>query len=120
MKLDLEAKRGDTWYWEFTVQQPSGEVQDITGGTFRFTAKADIGDADGAAVVVGTTADGRCQVTDGPSGIVKVKIPASVTVDVAAPATLVWDLQARDSAGDVWTPFDGDLVVKPDVSITIP
>ena len=120
-RINLEATRGDTWYWQFDVTQPDKETpQDITGATFRFTVKNAITDADGAAVVVGTTGGGQCQVTDAADGIVKVKIAAASTASVTAPRTYVYDLQARDGAGDVWTVAKGKLTVKPDVSITIP
>lgn len=112
----LEAKRGDTWYWQFEITELDLETpQDITGATFRFTVKESVADADADAVALGTSAGGECQVTDGPSGVMSVKIPASATQDVT-PGRYAYDLQARDGAGDVWTPMWGTLVVLPDVS----
>jgi hypothetical protein len=115
----LEGRRGDTWYWLFELTLEDMETpRDITGAQFRFTVKEDTTDPDDEASVVGTTADGRCQVIDGPGGKVTVKIPPAAT-DVA-PGHYLYDLQARDGAGDVWTPMYGALVVLPDVSRTSP
>ncbi len=118
---ELRKRRGDTWYQEFTVLQPD-EVSpvNITGASFRFTAKADPDDADGDAIVSGTTAGGECQVTDAAAGVMTVKIPASATTSIAAPSSLYFDLQAEDSAGDVWTTAWGKIIVDRDISITVP
>jgi hypothetical protein len=119
--MDLEATRGDTWYWEFQVLQSDRSTpQDITGAQFRFTAKVNLADDDSAAVIVGTTASGACQVTNATSGIVTVKLPPIDTAAVTAPGTYQYDLQARDGAGDVWTVAQGRLKVYEDVSRTTP
>ena len=121
-KINLEATRGDTWYWEFTVLQRDNKTpQDITGASFRFTGKYDRDDADVDAPIVGTTSGGQCQVTDAPNGVVEVKIPASQTGNVTgAPRALQYDLQAVDGGGNVYTVVHGRIDVKADISITAP
>lgn len=118
---ELRQRRGDTWKREFTVLQADEETpQDITGATFRFTAKSDPDDADGDAVVTGTTGDGRCAIIDAANGVMRVTIPPTVTETVTAPGVYHFDLQATDAGGDVWTVAWGRLIVDRDISITQP
>jgi hypothetical protein len=120
--LNLKATRGDTWYWEFTVLQRDNETpQDITGASFRFTAKYKTSDADSSAPIVGTNSSGECQVIDAPNGILTVKIPPAQTALVAdAPTSLRYDLQATDGAGNVYTVSRGRIDVEADISLTQP
>ncbi len=119
--IDLEATRGDTWDWEFTVlQRDRVTPQDITGAQFRFTGKYDAADADVDAPIVGSTSGGQCQVTDASGGIVRVRITPAQTGGVSAPTNLRYDLQATDGAGNVWTVARGRIRVEADISLTQP
>lgn len=116
---DLRVKRGDTINLAVgPVLKADKSVQDITGHTLRFTAKNRLDDLDGAAVLSGSTADGRITITDGPGGLAEVAIPGSTTSGFTAARTLHWDLQISDPGGRVRTLDFGRLIVTRDVTLT--
>jgi hypothetical protein len=114
---DLRVKRGDTISLAVgPVRAADGSVQNITGHTLRFTAKAKLSDADGAALVAGSTADGRIVITNGLAGLALVSIPASVTDGFTADRVLHWDIQDTDPGGAKKTLDSGKLIVERDVT----
>jgi hypothetical protein len=116
---DLVTKRGDTIELHVgPVLKGDQTVQNITGHTIRFTAKAKLDDVDGAAVISGSTADSRIVITDGPGGLFEVRIPPAATSGFTADRTLHWDLQISDPAGTVRTLDFGKLLVTRDVTRT--
>jgi len=120
---DLKRKRGDAIRLAVgPVLKPDGTVQPLAGLTIRFTAKDKLDDADGAAVIAGSTNDGRVTlVGDGSTGEANVVIPASVTAGFATDRTLHWDLQVSDGAGTITATLDsGLLYVERDVTRASP
>lgn len=115
----LRVHRGDTIVLAVgPVIRGDGTVQDITGHSLRFTAKERLSDADGAAVISGSTVGGEVEITDGPGGLAVVRIPPAQTDGFAADRTLLWDLQISDPGGVVKTLDSGKLIVTRDVTRT--
>lgn len=116
---DLRVKRGDSIVLAVgPVLKADGTVQDITGHTLRFTAKDRLDDLDAAAIITGSTADGRITITDGPGGLARVAIPAAVTSGFTTDRALHWDIQISDPGGVVKTLDFGKLLVTRDVTRT--
>ena len=110
--------RGDSAAWDFAATL-NGAVVDLTGASVRFTAKNRPDDADVDAVISKTVGAG-ITLTNASSGLLRVKLAPSDTSGFGGARTLVWDLQARDAAGDVHTLAGGTLRVQPDISRTVP
>lgn len=90
-----------------------------------FTAKYDAADADSAAVIrKGKTAGltGVTVMTDPATQTYsRIKVAFDPTDTAALPAkllTLVFDIQIKAPTGEVFTVADGELQIKPDVTIT--
>ncbi len=118
-----EFTRGDTSTRRFTVKdQVTSAAVDITSWTaFRFTAKDRVGDADAAAILSETLADGGIVKTTAASGILDVTIAASDTSSLNYEEyELVADLQGVDGSSNVWTIWKGKVVIHPDASRTSP
>jgi len=114
----LRLVRGDTLALDLAVLKPDGTPQPISGSTIRFTAKARHSDLDAAAILAGSTVDGKVVITDAPGGLAEVTIPAAETAPVA-PQSLYWDVQI--TAGTITRTLDsGLLIIEPDVTITTP
>src|SRR3989304_1822511 len=97
----LTIYRGDSAEWEFAVLKADGTVQDITGATLRWMAKARVDDLDAAAKIIATTANAKCVLTTPLAGLCEVRLVPSDT-DTLALGTYLWDLQIRDSTSKVW------------------
>ncbi len=116
----LKLKRGDTL--DLTVGpllSDLGVAQSLTGSTVRFTAKDRLDDADGAAVLTGSTADGRITLPDqtGPlKGYAYVSIPPAATDGFTTDRVLHWDVQASQPTGRKTTLDEGLLYVTRDVT----
>jgi hypothetical protein len=116
---NLYAFRGDDILWEFTIRDADEQVLDITDCDFRFMAKSWPTHADVDAVLVATTDDGGCTITDAPGGVMQVRF-AAVDTDALELGALTWDLQITDNALRVWTVGYGTLRIKGDISRTVP
>lgn len=113
----LKVDRGDTIELVVgPVVDASGAVQDLTGATFRFTAKDRKDDDDAAAIITASTGDGRITVPDPATGMAYVTIPAPTTAAFAADRTLYWDVQVSQPGGRVKTLDSGLLYVTRDVT----
>jgi hypothetical protein len=118
---DLRVKRGDSIVLAVgPVLKSDLSPQDITGHTIRFTAKARLDDADGAAVIQGSTIGGDVDITDGPAGMAEVNIPPAATAGFTSDRVLHWDLQIADPFGTTKTLDSGKLIVERDVTRTTP
>lgn len=111
--------RGDTAAWDFTVTEPDGTAVDLTNADdIRFTVKARITDADGAAVAVRSLAGG-VTILDAVGGIARVKMAVADTSSMTGlPLRFFWDLQLTDASANVYTVASGTLEVRQDVGQT--
>lgn len=117
---DLKVYRGDSIKLALgPVKDALGVVQNITGATVRFMAKRRLDDADGAAVITGSTADGRVTIPNGTDGRAYVNIPPAGVPAVTRDTVLHWDVQLS-SGGDTVTLDSGLLYVRRDVVQTSP
>jgi hypothetical protein len=107
----LRRKRGDTIGLTVgPVVDSDGVVQNLTGSTLLFTAKARLADLD-AAAAISVTGTIRNQTTD--KGYGDVVVPAGSTNIVG---TFHWDVQVVQPDGFVATLDDGLLVITEDVT----
>jgi hypothetical protein len=116
---DHRIKRGDSIEFDVgPVLKADGSVQDITGLRLRFTAKDRLDDLDAAAIIVGSTIDGRITITDGPGGYAHVEIPPSATSAFTTDRALHWDIQIAEPVADGTTKTldSGKLIVERDVT----
>ena len=74
-RRNLEMYRGDTYPFDVTVEN-AGSPINVTGFTFRMTAKYDISDSDSNAVF-SITSPGNITLTDPTNGEILVTIPTS-------------------------------------------
>lgn len=115
-RRNLEMTRGDTLPFQVIVKN-AGNAIDITGYSFRMTARYAIGEA----VVFTLTSPGQISITNAASGIINVTVPPSATSSLAPREyRLAYDIQAYSSAQTIYTVCSGTIVVDPDVSITTP
>lgn len=118
---NLTIYRNDDASFDITVTQ-NGTVQNITGWSFRMTAKWRYSDLDAAAVFTLTVGSG-ITLTTPASGIATVTIGRALTSTLPPHRVdLVYDIQTNASAstGTANTIMSGTLTVLPDVSITFP
>lgn len=114
---DLRVQRGDSIKLALgPIHDAQGNVQNITGATIRFTAKAKLADPDNAAVISGST-PGTITIPVGTDGRAYVNIPGSATSGFTRDRVLHWDVQLF-SGGDTVTIDSGLLYVKRDVTLT--
>ena len=117
----LRMHRGDSAVFELAVATPPATYGatpvpvDLTGASARFTAKRRLADLDAAAVIAKASPAGVV-ITDGPGGLLEVRLAAEDTDGLEAPVTLHYDVQVRDVAGQVRTVDAGYLVIRPDVT----
>lgn len=111
-----EMARGDTRTFTIPVVNPdTGAAINIAGATFWATAKRQLSDADPGVFQL-TSAAGDIAITDAATGIATATIAPAKTSGLTAPATLLMDVQMKDSTGVVSTLTTGKLTVKLDVS----
>jgi hypothetical protein len=117
----LEMFRGDDESFDVSVYEVDGTTPvDLTGATLRFTAKRRVSDADLDAVIELTTDDGTITVTNAGQGKARLDVPAAQTFDLTRDLRLLWDLQITDIADKVRTVATGDLIIRRDVTRTVP
>jgi hypothetical protein len=124
----LALVRGDTN--EYDIEVKKGTVaQNLTGMSLRFTAKTDPLDPDADAEIRKTIGSG-ITVTDAVQGKARLTLlPAdTASMPIGNPTSrgeyyttpLSWDLQMTDSSGNVYTLARGKIVVRGDISLTVP
>ena len=122
--------RGDTLQFVVQVLQvPLGfppdtppQVVNVTGWTFWFTVKKYFADPDNVAVFQGKSTDGSgtVTITDAPNGKVTLTLPASATLNYPdSVVQLVYDVQGKDTSGNIYTVDSGSVSVSPDVTRAI-
>lgn len=117
--LNLRMVRGDTYIFDSAVVL-NGEAVDITGCSFRVTAKYSYTEDDAEAVFIKTSnpVDG-ITILSAPDGSLRTQLaPADTNGLPSHQVDLVYDLQMLDATGNVFTLQRGILTVVPDVSLT--
>ena len=96
----------------------NGSPTNVTGWTFKITAKKNLSDLDAAAVFQATSAGGAITITDAPNGVIHIVVASALTTTLPPHYTnLYYDLQAIDSGSKVRTLALGTLKVLPDVTL---
>lgn len=122
--------RGDSLIFDVNVVKASAgggtSPQDITGWFLWCTLKRTYSDPDQLAVAQVTTAPssvpagGSLVIVLAVAGQARVSIPPIATRGFPdGPTTIVYDVQGRDPAGNIYTIEPGDIVVSPDVTNSI-
>jgi len=107
--------RGDTWNFQFLMQDVDGNAIDITGNEYWITLKSDVSLTDAQAELqVGPLA---VEAGNASQGILNITIPG-VDTNSLTPATYNYDLQEVESNGKVNTLLIGKIRVKADVTRT--
>jgi hypothetical protein len=112
----LTMTRGDTRVFTVSLTDADGVALDLTGLTITFTAKRRYSDLDDDAVLQKTSGAG-IEVLDAEAGTATITIDPEDTADLELETlpTLAWDLQV-ENGGDVRTPLQGQLAIRPDVT----
>lgn len=114
---DFTIYRGDTVALNVTITS-GGLAYNLTGKSIWFTAKTSYSQADpgvfqktlGSGITIVSAANGQCQVV----------IAATDTNSLGNSKTaLVYDMQVKDSSGNIYTVASGNLIVVPDVTRSI-
>lgn len=114
----LKAHRGDTETYGITLADAEGDPLDLDTITeIWFTIRSEYG---ASADVEKTLTDGGITVTDANAGTAEIVLDPADTEDF--PDHLVsypFDVQVRDTNGDIATPIRGRIRVSPDVTSAI-
>lgn len=115
--VTLTAIQGDTWEIILTLKQPNNQPMDLTGCQVRGQIRKDYMDASAVASF-------GCQVlTPATDGKVKISVDAITTASILGGKTTkdpkgkyVYDIEIVDTAGSVFKPLRGDLIVLLEVT----
>lgn len=128
MAKNLKANKGDDITLQATVKRPSDdnpnvfEIVDLTDADAWFTAKNAIEDDDDDAVIrKGTTSTGLSgiTITDAQNGVLVVDIDELETSTLGTgTTTLYYDLQIRESTGQLTTVATGLFFLMDQVTIS--
>ena len=113
--VNLSMSRGDTKIGQVTVSNLS--ASGLTGCSFWFTAKNKVSDADASAVIKKLPVDFSIITvgSDTVAGVAQFTIAPADTDTLADYAvSLVYDVQMKDTNGNITTLVDGTLLVNPD------
>jgi len=117
---DLEMYRGDSAVFRGTVTQvDEQEVVDLTGGKIYFTAKYSASDVDVNALIAIDSAGAYIDIDDPTTGVYLINLKPGHTTGVtlvSGRASLVYDVQFKDSASDVYTIDTGTLTILQDIT----
>ena len=110
--------RGDDWMLKLVLTSENA-VLNITGYSYTFTLKDNIDDADPGAVQVSATPSVSTSPTEASQGILYINVPKNLTDSLTA-QTYNYDVQQKDTSGDVKTLLIGKVKVVKDVTRTVP
>lgn len=113
-QLDLEPLvRGDDWTIKLTLTSGGAPI-DLTGNTYYFTLKSDIDYSDLQAELQVTATSGS---PDAANGILYIVVDKTDTDQLTA-RTYNYDVQQKDSIGNIKTILIGKVKVVKDVTRT--
>jgi len=110
-RRDLTVTEGDDNTISIAYEDADGNAQDISGWEFWITAKTDRADSDADAVFQNSTTSHD----DAANGETSLDIAGSDTSGKGG-ATLVYDLQRKDSSGDITTFMTGQFHIEPETT----
>ena len=115
-QLDLPSQvRGDTWVFNFIIQDTAGTPIDITSREYTITLKSDISVLDeNAEIQIGPTVPSS---SNALLGKVTIVVPGSST-NALVPRTYNYDIQEVETDGTVSTLLIGKIKVRADVTRT--
>lgn len=115
---NLAMSRGDTYKNDFTVTVAS-EPFDLTGCEVWFTAKRAASSLDAEAVIrKNNAAEGGITVTSAADGELRLTLdPTDTEALEPIDVILIWDLQVKTNADEIYTVDEGSLLVSPDSTI---
>lgn len=113
--------RGDTLAIPVAVKNAAtGAATDLTGWLVWFTVKRNYADPDSQSVFQARSDDmsGGVVITEPPTlGQITATLPASATLGWPdSPSNLVYDVQGKDTSGNIRTVDSGTICVTPDVT----
>jgi hypothetical protein len=108
-QTNLFIKRGDTKPYTIYFEDEDGMDINITGWTIFFTAKINIDDSDDDAKIKKTIISH----TDPINGETQILLTSTDTADVG---NYVYDIQYKDTAGNIRTVMEGMLVIAQDIT----
>lgn len=124
----LETTRGDEIRFTVPVTQQDGTTPinlSYAQQTLWFTVRQRASDADPPVLEADSKNSGAGSgtgtitfVPGGGSNVATVRVPREQTVNLPAPAALVWDLQIHDGSSR-WTLDSGVLIVKPEITTAV-
>lgn len=116
IQQDLTSQaRGDTWNFQFLMQDSNGSALDVTGNQYWLTLKSDVALSDeGAELQVGPIA---IPAVEAAQGIVNIAVNGSLT-NILTPRTYNYDLQEVKSDSTVSTLLIGKIKVRADITRT--
>jgi hypothetical protein len=112
---DLVATRGDTNIYNVTVLR-GDKTLDITGAKVWMTAKHFKTDADQNAVFQVTSDTGDINIYDPANGRVQINVQPFHTDSLLEDEVLYYDIQLKESTGQITTIGQGKLEVLTDVT----
>jgi len=115
-QLDLPSQvRGDTWVFNFVIQDTAGTPIDITSREYTITLKSDISVLDeNAEIQIGPTVPSS---SNALLGKVTIVVPGGST-NALVPRTYNYDIQEVETDGTVSTLLIGKIKVRADVTRT--
>ena len=116
LKQNLTITKRDDTIISFTFKDDNGNPIDITGFIIFLTVKTDpeAQDADDTNAVIKETVSSHTDPTNGLSEMSISKTDSDVTEDI-----YFYDLQFRDSGGNITTFLHGEFEVRQDVTVRI-
>ena len=113
----LTMVRGDTEAFAFSVSGLGSSGLNAYND-IRFSAKRDVTDADGAAIIAKSLSSGIVVTTPGNAstpGVLTVSLAPADTqaLPTAYARTLTYDVRVYDASGDAYTVAQGTLMVTP-------
>lgn len=117
---NLELRRGDTHVFDLTILNAAGTAMNLTGATVRFTAKNNLSDADGSAVITKISPSSGIVVTDAAGGLARLTLLPADTSSITQERVLYYDVQVTDGSSVVTTVLEGTLAIRLDVSVASP
>lgn len=108
---DIKIEQGADFELELTLQDEAGAAINVTGAIVRSMVRQSYETASPLITMIGT-------VVDGPTGQVKLEIPAATTsaLDIHAVTTCVYDMEVVLTTGKVIRVLEGKAIFSPEVT----